>query len=118
MNRPFAYKRENRLKKKADIEACFKKGRQLRASFFRAYYIPSEITRLGISVTSRHGNAVFRNSVKRTVREFFRKSKDDFPECFDIVIVLSKRPPDGLQALSDLKRIFKCLENIKPSSEK
>jgi ribonuclease P protein component len=115
MNRPFSFKKENRLKKKAEIEACYKSGRLIRSAYFRAYYRSSSISRLGISVPSRHGNAVFRNKEKRSVREIFRRSKNDFPGAFDLIIVMAKKPPDDVSKLSDLNRIFKCLQNIKPS---
>ncbi len=118
MNSSFSYKREYRLKRRTDIEAVFKQGKVIRTSTFRAYYIPSTITRLGISVSSRAGNAIFRNSVKRAVREIFRKSRKDFSCNFDIVVVLSKRPKEAATYLSDLKRLFKCLEDIKSFSEK
>ncbi len=114
MNKPFSYKKENHLKKKADIEAVYKLGKVLRSSFFRAYYLPSTISRIGISVSSRLGNAVFRNHEKRAVREVFRKIKNEFSMPCDIVIVLSKKPPDEDSKLSDLRRIFKCLKDLKP----
>jgi ribonuclease P protein component len=117
MNRPFSLRSGNRLKKKSDIEAVYRQGRILRASYFRAYCLPSAVSRLGISVSSRFGNAVFRNHVKRSVREVFRYVKSELAAPLDIIITLSKNPPDGAAGMSDLKRIFKCLKEIKPSSE-
>ena len=36
-------------------------------------------SRLGITVTRKVGNAVERNRLKRVVREFFRKSNNEYP---------------------------------------
>jgi ribonuclease P protein component len=48
------------------------------------------ITRLGITVSKKTGNAVQRNKVKRRIREFFRRHKDDFPKQNDVLIVAKK----------------------------
>jgi ribonuclease P protein component len=48
------------------------------------------ITRLGITVGRRIGNAVKRNRVKRLIREFYRLHKARFPQGYDIVIVAKK----------------------------
>lgn len=47
------------------------------------------VTRLGVSVSKRVGNAVVRNAVKRRLREAFRKKKADLPAGFDIVCIAS-----------------------------
>ncbi len=44
-------------------------------------------TRLAINVSSKVGNAVFRNRIKRICREIFRKNKKKFPESYDIIII-------------------------------
>lgn len=48
-------------------------------------------SRIGISVSKRIGNSVRRHSVKRRIREAFRKSKTDLPGGLDFVCVA--RPP-------------------------
>ena len=48
------------------------------------------ITRLGITVSKKTGNAVKRNKVKRLIREVFRLHKNDFPCGYDIVISAKK----------------------------
>jgi len=48
------------------------------------------ITRLGVTVTRKAGNAVKRNRIKRLIREFFRLNKSLFPQGYDIVIAAKK----------------------------
>jgi len=52
-------------------------------------YAPNDlgITRLGITVSKKIGNAVKRNRIKRVIRELFRLNKNRFPVGYDIVIV-------------------------------
>jgi ribonuclease P protein component len=46
--------------------------------------------RLGITVTTRVGEAVIRNRIKRLIREYFRRHRHDFPTSHDIVIIAKK----------------------------
>ena len=46
-----------------------------------------DITRLGIAVSKRVGNSVKRNRIKRSIREFFRLSKQRIPKGYDIMII-------------------------------
>jgi ribonuclease P protein component len=48
------------------------------------------ISRLGVTVGKKTGNAVRRNKVKRLIREFFRLNKSRFPQGYDIVVAAKK----------------------------
>jgi ribonuclease P protein component len=57
-------------------------------------------TRLGVSVSSRLGNAVVRNRIKRLLREAFRLRRATWPAGFDMVIV----PVAGEYSFEDIGR--------------
>lgn len=62
------------------------------------------VTRLGLSVSRRHGNAVVRSRLKRLLREAFRLSQHDLPAGLDLVLI----PREGTTAeVVDFQRSLK-----------
>ncbi|MBN2584434.1 MAG: ribonuclease P protein component [Planctomycetes bacterium] len=45
------------------------------------------LTRIGLSVGRKQGNSVFRNRIKRLLREAFRLSRHELPEGYDLIVV-------------------------------
>jgi ribonuclease P protein component len=87
-----------RVTKKKDFDAIYASTqcRRTRDLTIHARQNGEGLTRLGLSVPKKIGNAVIRNSVKRKVREAFRHVYDSMPLGYDIVVTLHN---DG-----DLKR--------------
>lgn len=52
---------------------------------------PLNVTRLGITVSSKVGNAVLRNRIRRRLREILRQRRHWFPEGLDLVLIATSR---------------------------
>jgi ribonuclease P protein component len=69
------------------------------------------VTRLGLSVSRRVGNATVRNRWKRLLREAFRLSREKLPVGLDLVVVAkSDQPPTLVWLLDELPRMVGELE--------
>ncbi len=74
----FSLPKENRLRKRADFQRVYNRGRRIEGRFMTAFILPSETSfhRLGVTATKKAvGNAVKRNRAKRLLRETFRLCK-------------------------------------------
>ena len=83
---------QDRIKKNQDYKKILKKGNKIHGRYLKLSYLPSNnlVTRIGIAVGKRHGNAVKRNYFKRIIRESLRKNKNTKSYPIDIVITLKK----------------------------
>ncbi len=114
-------KRTNRIKKTVDFNVVYRTGYRITGSFYSLNFLPSASgqSRIGITVPKRIGNAVVRNRVKRLVRERFRRAKNEFRECYDVVVTAQYYPSNHpRRADTDLARLFQCLKSFGRSSEK
>ena len=99
----------NRIKASDDFALAIKKGRAQRNQSFVIHYRPNEFnyTRVGISVSSKLGNAVVRNHVKRQIRSMCDSLIEYNSQSFDIVIIaksnfLTRSFDDNKQSLQEL----------------
>jgi ribonuclease P protein component len=87
-----------RLRQRREFLAVQERGRKLHAGDYVVVAIRTSAgcPRLGITVSSRVGNAVVRNQVKRWVREAFRARASEMPSMDVVVIARSSAPRAGL----------------------
>ena len=93
----------NRIKKSDDFLLTIKKGKTYHCPSFTLHIAKNSLgyVRVGLSVSSKLGNAVLRNRVKRQVRAMCDSLLDYTKYSLDIVIVVRKPFLDG--AFSDNK---------------
>lgn len=79
----------DRIRSKRDFERVFRQGRKRTGRFVCLHYIYNEEdrTRVGLTVSKKvDTRAVIRNLIKRRLRDIFRRNRQSFPDCLDIVI--------------------------------
>lgn len=90
--RPCSFPKQERLLNRKDFVNLNRLGKKYHTKHFIIIYkkTGTGISRLGITVSKKIGNAVKRNRVKRLIREFYRLNKINFPFSCDIVIIAKK----------------------------
>ena len=76
-----------RLKKQADFQRLFQKGKRAFSPSLTAIYRPSNKMTMGISIGKKHGKSVKRNRIKRLVREAFREAQAEMTGTYSIVLI-------------------------------
>ena len=76
-----------RLKKQADFQRLFNKGKRVFTPSLSVIYRPSEKMTMGISVGKKHGKSVQRNRIKRLLREAFRAVQGEMKGTYSVVLV-------------------------------
>lgn len=81
------------LKKNNDFRRAYSRGRSAATPRLVIYCVKnrSGVTRVGITVSRKFGNAVRRNRAKRRIREAYRLSQGCIRAGYDLVIVARGR---------------------------
>jgi ribonuclease P protein component len=103
----YKFYKKLRILKRKDYLEIQGSGKKFTSQFLIFIYKINSLNhiRIGLTITKKHGNSVFRNRIKRLLREAFRLSLPliyDLP--FDVVII----PKKGVKILS----VFKFKEDF------
>jgi len=105
-----SFPRECRLVRRADFLTCYDSGQRHFSRNFVVFvvYVRARAGswRLGLAVTRKSGNAVWRNRIKRVVREFFRLRRHELPQGLDLVVVPKRTLDPRKLTLAGLTREF------------
>jgi ribonuclease P protein component len=104
----FSFPKTARVRRRREFLTLQRNGRRRHTEHFVVIRCPTDApdSRIGITVSSRVGNAVIRNRVKRFVRELFRVHRRSFVPAQDLVVI-AKPGADALsyaQAATELSR--------------
>lgn len=85
------------LKRNHEFRALYARGKSSAGAFLAVYTRPNRTghTRLGITVSTKLGNAVVRNRIRRRLREAYRLNEDKLRPGTDLVLVARSRALDG-----------------------
>ena len=77
-----------RLKKNADFQKLFKKGKRVFSRSLTVIYTPArEKTVMGIALSKKHGKAVKRNRIKRLIRAAFSNNFEKLSGNYSLVVL-------------------------------
>ena len=95
-----------RLKKQADFQKLFNKGKRAFSPSLMLVYRPSDKMTMGISVGKKHGKSVQRNRIKRLLREAFRLSMGEMQGKYSVVLIPKVSEEYSFQTF---ERHLKCM---------
>jgi len=115
--------KRQRVKKNAEFQKIFKRGKSFANRQFVVYLLPKEGQeefRVGLSVSKKVGNAVVRNQIKRYIRQSFLEMKDEVNPTMDYVIIARNQAAslDFHETKKSLQHVLKVAKILKNSSKK
>jgi ribonuclease P protein component len=100
--KPCSFPRQERLKRREDIQAVFKRGVSVSCFGARLFFLHREGygKRIAFTFARKFGNAVERNRARRLGREAYRHLRTGIKSGYDFVLLVYPRK-DGFQAGGD-----------------
>ena len=85
------FTKDVRLRFRPEFLKVQDRGHKISADCMLALALPNGradgLTRLGLTVSTKVGNAVVRNRIRRRLRELFRTRRHDLPKGLDLVLI-------------------------------
>ena len=106
----FCWTKAKRIRNRRYYQQIQNFGSKYKTTHFIFFYVRSDCTQIGITVTKRIGNAVYRNKIKRFLREYFRHHYNNIPP-FQVVVTVRYNcvPFKKEEMISSLHRFQKYL---------
>ena len=82
-------KKEYRIKSNEDFSTLVKAGKRIKKAEFHIYYLPNNygFNRFGVSASTKLGNAVTRNRIKRQLRAIINDFNKSSNKQHDIIVI-------------------------------
>ena len=115
----FTFTKCQHLRKKADFERVYDSKCKAADGVLLLFAArdPDTVTRIGLSVSKKHGGAVVRNRLKRLLREAFRLIQHQLPIGLDLIAIPLSKDKAGLIEYQDslVKIAHRLLKRIERS---
>jgi ribonuclease P protein component len=100
------FTKNEKVLKTSDFKNLYKSGKKVFSKNFFVVWKNGAARKVGLTVSSRVGNSVVRNRIKRVVREFFRSNKEKFPlgQC-----IVTAKDGAGLLTNEEIKKEMEFL---------
>jgi len=99
-----------RIKKNADYQKLFKRGKKVFSPYVTLLYFPSSTLNMGVAVSKKHGKAVQRNRIKRLLRAAFNENCGILDKTYSIILLPKVREKYEYKDIS--KSIAVCFKKV------
>ena len=120
----FTFTKAQHLRSKSDFERVYALKNKAADGVLLVFAARNEgpVTRIGLSVSKKHGGAIERNRLKRLLREAFRLMQHKIPTNLDLIVIPLAKDKAGLIAYQEslvkaTRRLVRRLEQPIPESE-
>ena len=120
----FTFTKAQHLRAKADFERVYATKCKAADGVVLMFVARNElaVTRIGLSVSKKHGGAIVRNRLKRLFREAFRLMQHQIPTGLDLIVIPLAKEAASLPAYEESlvklsQRLIRRLDKLANSNE-
>lgn len=112
-----SFPKEVRLRRRSEFLRVQDKGFKITADCLLCLVLPNaradRLTRLGLTVSTKVGNSVVRNRIRRRLRELFRTQKASLPGGLDMVLIARNSAAEA-----DFPRLARAFDRVRAELHK